>query len=288
MADINIESLRKIMQDFYTLSHIRIALLDCDIKEKISYPEPQCPFCAYIRETPELDNKCYRCDDEAFKNCKKRSSPMIYTCHAGLLEVIIPVKDNDKVLCYIMFGQVVDSAVANQQRETIYQNFQGTGLDDEKLRTVVQLIDSRSRAEISASATILESLALYVLTKRYVAPSRVRFIEMLDQYIDAHLREKILISDLCSHFCVSRTRLYELSRPYLDCGLSDYIQRRRVKQAMNLLATTDTPISEIAADTGFSDYNYFRRVFKEMAGQSAKAYRNALRLKDDEEKSTDA
>ena len=57
---------------------------------------------------------------------------------------------------------------------------------------------------------------------------------------------------------------------------------------MNLLATTDTPISEIAADTGFSDYNYFRRVFKEMAGQSAKAYRNALRLKDDEEKSTDA
>ncbi len=275
MADLNIERLRAIMQDFYTLTHMRIGLLDCDNTERLSYPGPRCAFCDFIRRNPELDARCRQCDDSFFRKCRANAAPLVYTCHAGLIELIIPIRTSNNILCYIMAGQVVDEAHADEQRHKIYEDFCHLGLDNDELRRVIGQIDCRSQQEFSASATVLESLALYFLTKRIIAPSRIRFIESLNGFIDEHLREPILIADLCRHFHVSRTRLYEQSRPYLDCSLADYVQRRRVHHAKQLLQSTDLPIAEIAAAVGFEDYNYFRRVFKQLDGRSARECRLA-------------
>jgi len=150
MANINVEGLKKIMRDFYTVTHTRISLMTCDIQEILSFPQRPAPICSLIRNHPALNEKCRQCDNEAFKRCAKSSAPMVYTCHAGLLEVIVPIKENDNILCYVMFGQVVDTEKAEEQRERVFQNLRFSGLDDNALRDAVSRIESRTMKEISA------------------------------------------------------------------------------------------------------------------------------------------
>jgi transcriptional regulator GlxA family with amidase domain len=60
---------------------------------------------------------------------------------------------------------------------------------------------------------------------------------------------------------------------YLGCGLAEYIRRQRIAHAQKMLTGTDMPITDIAFAVGFSDYNHFSRVFKQVAGITAREYR---------------
>lgn len=78
---------------------------------------------------------------------------------------------------------------------------------------------------------------------------------------------------LCKEFNISRTRLYEATKQYIDGGIAAYIRKKRLSKAKELLKTTDLPIAEIAYSVGFSDYNYFLRVFKNQFMVSPKKVR---------------
>ena len=83
---------------------------------------------------------------------------------------------------------------------------------------------------------------------------------------------QITVNDLCSYFYVSRSRLYNIAQPYLSCSLSEYILRRKIRQAQVLLEAGEKTVSQIAEETGFSDVSYFRRVFKKKTGYTVKEY----------------
>jgi transcriptional regulator GlxA family with amidase domain len=55
-----------------------------------------------------------------------------------------------------------------------------------------------------------------------------------------------------------------------------YLNRYRIKQAKNLLETSNKDITTIALDVGFTSSGYFTRVFREEVGVSP---RNFLRSK---------
>lgn len=63
-------------------------------------------------------------------------------------------------------------------------------------------------------------------------------------------------------------------------GLSpwEYLNRYRIKQAKELLRTTDASITAIAAQVGFGDLTYFGRVFHKQVGCAPRAYREHPRL----------
>jgi len=274
LASIDTKNLQIVLKDFYTLTGMRIGLLDHNAQELITFPSQPCQLCVLTRTKPELDEKCRQCDLAAFIRCQKNTSPHIYTCHVGLQIFIIPLKIDNHILAYIMCGEVIDSARIHEQRQEIYDYLKPYHFPEDELRQAILSLDSRGQDVMNAAVTTLESLALFCLSKQMIRPNKNDFLKNLNEYIDAHLAKPLQISDLCNHFFVSRTQLYKLSQPYLDCSLAEYIQRRRILYATKLLENTDLPITEIAALTGFCDCNYFRRIFKKLSGISAKDCRS--------------
>jgi two-component system response regulator YesN len=57
-----------------------------------------------------------------------------------------------------------------------------------------------------------------------------------------------------------------------------YLRDVRMRNAKELLETSNDKIYEIAIKTGYSDAKYFCRVFKECTGVPAKAYRRLIKL----------
>lgn len=187
------------------------------------------------------------------------------------MKIEIPIVSSEIVLCYVMFGQVLDAATADQTKAHMLQTY--CAGDRALMEEAVNAIDIRDMEEIIASASILNAIASYFLNEQMISIGKAQFANLLNTYVDAHMSERIMVSDLCRHFGISRTRLYTISQSHLNCSLSTYIQKRRIRYAEHLLMTTGMTSAEIADATGFSDYNYFSRVLKKATGKSARDYR---------------
>ena len=270
------EHLLEIIQAFYTLSGIRVGLLYTNTQEFFSYPEERCLFCSIIRSNQEINKKCMECDLLHMEKCKKVNVPIVYTCHLGLTEVIAPLKENNVIICYFMFGQIILDEFKEQSRLLIYNNTKEAGFDDIILHKAIDKISCVSSSKLKASVKIFEVMISQIFSTRLIKYSKIKFVNHLNSFIDEHISEQILIKDIYDHLHIKRTSLYEHSKNYLDCGLGEYVLNRKIDYAKNLLKNQAIRIGEVSEKVGFSDYNYFTRVFRQKTGISPRAYRKSL------------
>lgn len=273
LLKFDIEQVEDLMRSFHLMSGIRFVLFDADFQEIISYPKTDCDFCRIIKSHPETNRQCLLADRRAFEKCQKENNLVLYRCHAGLIEAAIPLHENEKVIGYLMFGQITD----DPNKEHLYEEAEGWcknyQFDQKQLLSGIDLITCKSSEEIHAAAKIMDACTSYIHYKELITPENNRMIESAKSYIEEHLKEADDIIALCRYLRIGRTKLYELFKTEMQTGISAYIRSRRMHRAKTLLKTTDLSVSEIAEEVGFSDYNYFSRVYKKTYGKSPRYYR---------------
>ena len=266
MLQLNTGNLYAIMRDFHILTGIRIVIFDSDFRELLAYPTDRERFCTLLRQTPEGNAACQRSDMEGCRACADSKEPVIYRCHAGLTEAVVPIFDKGSVLAYVMFGQILQEDSDGKMLRLLKSRYP-------HLSEAADLLPVKSQMQLQAAATVLQAITGHMMTNRWVAPEKSEFIRQLDVYLLDHLSCGISVEEICRAFRVGRTRLYELCADYLGCGLAEYIRAYRIRHAQTLLRQTDRSITQIALDTGFSDYNHFSKVFKQYTGISAREYK---------------
>jgi len=266
MLQLNTSSLYPVLRDFHTLTNIRIVIFDAQFQELMAYPEEKVGFCALLRQNPDGEAACRSSDREGCRQCAKTKELVVYHCHAGLTEAVVPIMDKGSVLAYVMFGQVIPKEYCTATKAKLKRNHPS-------FSDCIDSIPVKSTEELDAAATVLQAITSYVMINRWVTPGKSVFIRQLDRYIEENLHRTIAVEDVCSAFHIGRTRLYEISMDYLGCGLAEYIRNQRIQHAQKLLIQTEMPVTEIASAVGFCDYNHFSRIFKQVTGTSAREFR---------------
>ncbi len=270
--DFDLKRLENLIENFYVLTGMRIVVFDQNQIEITSYPKSNFLFCTHMRKNSDFLQACNKSDQFAFEKCRKTQNVYIYQCHAGLVEAITPIVEDNIIIGYIMFGQIADK----KNREDIAENLSNIcaryniPFPHDKMKR----IKYKSNKQLLAAANILETCISYILQKNLIKPSRIQLFNSVDNYISENMNHNLSVESLCSQFNISRTRLYETMKPYIDGGIALYIRKKRLEKAKELLKTTDMSIAKICDDVGFSDYNYFLRVFKKHYGVSPKKMKN--------------
>ena len=272
LLKINSEKLGDIMSAFYALSGIKIIIFDENREKVFSYPEADCGFCKMLRAEEGTAGLCANSGIRALEECKKSGVLKLYTCYAGLVEACAPLKQGDRVIGYIMFGQISDLPTKEALRQNISAVCKRYNLDEAKLLRASQRIKLKSYEDITAAAKVFEACISYIILNDMLEDTQERIITESEKYIDEHIQE-VTVSDLCRYMGVSRTALYGEFRDKGLGGVSAFIKKKRFKRAKELLEGTDLPVMEIARLCGFYDYNYFSRVFKEQYGKSPRGVR---------------
>jgi len=96
-------------------------------------------------------------------------------------------------------------------------------------------------------------------------------------YIDGHYKEKIYIEELSAMINVSPDYFTKMFKESIGKTPIDYINAMKVNAAMDLLCTTELPMTEIAESIGFCNPNYFHKIFKQYMMTSPLAYRKSAR-----------
>jgi AraC-like DNA-binding protein len=273
LLKLNIDKLKELMRDFYILTQIKIVLFDDAYNEILAYPESHSEFCSIMHNQPDLKVHCLKSNAKSFEECKRTRKLTVYKCHAGLVEATAPLKDNNIIIGYIMFGQITDVKDKQKVFQNIIKACEKYNMDASSLIGVISAIKYKSSDQIHAAAKILEACTYYLILNELISIQQERFIQKLDIYIEKNIDKDISITNLSEEFKLSRTKLYDMTNKYLGIGIAEYIKSKRIHRAKQLLLTTDKSVTEISHMSGFLDYNYFCRVFKKEVGIPARKYR---------------
>ena len=96
-------------------------------------------------------------------------------------------------------------------------------------------------------------------------------------YIEEHFKDKIYIEELSAMINVSPDYFTKVFKESIGKTPIDYINGMRVNCAMELLCSTDMPMTDIADSIGFCNPNYFHKIFKQYMDVSPLAYRKSTK-----------
>lgn len=103
-----------------------------------------------------------------------------------------------------------------------------------------------------------------------LAPWQVRKVE---EFIDASLGSKIRLQDCASQTRLSVSHFSRAFKATFGTTVLDYIHRRRVEHAQQLMLLSRQPLSQIALSCGFSDQAHYCRIFRAVVGLSPNTWR---------------
>ena len=93
------------------------------------------------------------------------------------------------------------------------------------------------------------------------------------EYIDAHIYEKIAVSDLARIASLSASQLTRVFRSAYGQSPYDYVLARKIDTACRLLLNTGMSVKEVAYRLNFVDEHYFSNVFSKRMGMPPGRYR---------------
>jgi len=105
----------------------------------------------------------------------------------------------------------------------------------------------------------------------------------VQDFIDGSLDSKIRVKDCADKVRLSTSYFSSAFRTTFNTTVVNYIHRRRVGRAQELMLVTRHPLSQIALACGFSDQSHYCRVFRAVVGLSPMAWRRQRLVEEPDE-----
>lgn len=263
IINYNIAKLQAVLNDFYVATGVHISLSDLNFRYIATVSDPVDDFCECWKQCGDA-NACRMGDERLFSLCEKTREMQLHHCHAGLVDICIPVQKDNTLLGYLIMGRM-------REYDELPDHIQiANKAHCRELYRRHPLYTPERAAAIANLATILTT---YILSEDLILAKKSEEVEKLVAFIDQNLAEDLSVERICHDIHVSKTGLYRLFSEHMGCGVNQYVTARRMETARGLLLHTDLPVSEICAKVGIANYGYFCRLFKKRNGISPLQYR---------------
>lgn len=131
----------------------------------------------------------------------------------------------------------------------------------------------RSVSELASLNLTMYEDFVFRVRKHRTNPAVSPQIRSCRDYIELHADEELKLSLLARQVGYSEYYLSRKFRKEMGVSISSYIKIVRVERSKLMLATTGTPIHQIADDLHFASSSHFAEVFREITGQTPQQYR---------------
>ena len=271
----NKEKIQQLLSDFYISTEIATTLYDAAM-EPVATSPVFCECCRCIRSGKDGTKYCDCSNLSHMEEAKAQKAPVFYACHAGLMETVTPIFYENTLIAYIQTGQFRDAQEVFSSRKKLLDTEKRCGFPAGTLVALYEKVPVISREKLRAHLNIMDVVIKSFWADGLILCNRSMLSVRIEQYIHAHLSEKIGIEDLTIRFYLSKNALYRLFHDEFHVTVNEYITQARLTRAQQLLKDPSLELSQVSAMCGFSDYNYFIRVFKKQLHTTPLQFKKAV------------
>lgn len=266
----NLPKINRCLHDFYRATGIHMDLLREDfsfVSDHTSWKSKR--YCAAVQNTEQGKKACLCSDAALLRKSRESRKAEMQVCHAGLIDVSVPIVYDDAIIGYIIFGQIKTDTDFSELREYLKK----LGLPEEEMRAYYDELSPISRDTLQSLSNIAEILVRYILIEHMLRPNHDENLQRALNYIHEHLDTELSVQSISKNANVSKSALYRRFQNNFHCTVSDYVNEKRIEKATVLLVESNLPIEEIARAVGFSSGSYFSKTFKKKKGLSPIQFR---------------
>ena len=263
------EKIEKFSNDFLIATGVEIGVCDENFK-RLNYRKSGAnKYCVKIQEKEERRLVCRRCDRELLAQCKAEGRAVMHVCHAGLVDIALPIMYDKKIIAYLILGQIRTQS----SFPTLWERALFSDDDVENLKVFYDELPVFDQRRLESISNVAMMMVKYILFENMLKPKYDPSFDRVLAYIDENFDKSPTISEISNATLVPKSSLYKLFHTNFDCTVSEYINSKRIDKAAELLLKGDMSIEEISEKLGFSTQQYFSRVFKKLKGVSPARFR---------------
>lgn len=278
-STLNIARLTDLLQSLHQITHLTISLYDTQGTE-IYVCQARSPFCELIRRLPQGRQRCIACDQRTVDALAPPYAPVKYRCHAGLIDSVIPVVDNGRLIATILVGQILDDTPLEKQWADTRRRCAWYP-DEALLREAFHRLPRLSEKQTRACYDIINACVSDIRLEELMRASAQSDAQRLERYISEHYAQPLTLTSLSQTLTVSKSKLYLLAaeiQPGLTIG--GLITEKRIAAAKQLLSASDVTVRDVAERVGIPDYNYFAKVFKKAVHMTPSQFKRSAKKAD--------
>ncbi|MBN1834675.1 MAG: PocR ligand-binding domain-containing protein [Spirochaetales bacterium] len=237
------------------------------------YPQEQrSDFCRLVQSTPGGRQLCLTCDREGLEAARRKGSYHIYRCHAGLVDVAIPLDYKGTEIGSIYTGQVLLEVPTRRRFRQVYRQLASLGLEAESLEPAFLQVKVVERSRLVFFAKLLHLLGNYIIMAENELHLQ-KTIALQDRELHRRELEKIHLEKTLQELTIS---VLESGGPGEDdrrptgTGNGSYV----VSKAQLFIRANygkDIRLEDVARAVYLSP-NYFSSLFKRVTGTSFRSY----------------
>ncbi|MBE6368133.1 MAG: helix-turn-helix domain-containing protein [Lentisphaerae bacterium] len=231
---------------------------------------PNTDFCNFIQNDLDLLESCQHIDQLMRDKVTESCTPIAYTCHAGLREIIAPVIIGGRLAGFLMAGQFRTTDTVPSCALAVCRNHAEREKMQQSFAALPKLSNERQEAIIGALQMLIDYIAARELAVFRPDPLK----SMIDKYIDEHYKEDVYLKDVAAALNKSISSVAQFLRnKYHTCFKDLLIERKLCAAEEYWKLHPQASIRECAEAAGFKDQFYFSRIFRKKRDLSPRQFR---------------
>lgn len=235
------------------------------------------PLCRLIRTHPLGRKGCHDTDISRLKQTYSSKKPLRYLCHAGLIDIMMPVIINGEHVATINCGQVLPEPHSEKGFQQLKKRLRSMGFSSSALRKAYYASPFCSFEKMNIIMNLFTFFVEYFgeISWRLKQVRQKDFlpVQMAQKFIHDHFQEHVTLGDVARSASLSPHYFSSLFHEMTDMTVKKYVQMIRVNAAKQLLSLTSERITDIAYDVGFNNLTDFNRVFRRLESCSPRQHR---------------
>jgi len=270
------EEVQRLIDSFAYCFKVKITIFSARMEEMIvGLQNPGSTYCQLIQKKLRLRYRCCRQDKLMCERCEKQDKTIVYHCYAGLSEIVVPIKIEEKLVGYGLLGQF---RTASGLPEEIVKTWEKEGFLFENLKQVYETQPFFDKLALDNMLRLFSMMIAFIVTREYVRIRRPGVTEKVIHWLDEHITEPIRLGDVAAAINCSRSTISHTIKHQLGMSFKKICILKKVQRFESIIAANpEMSIQEAAELVGYPDPFYFSRIYKKVRLAAPSSYANSIR-----------
>ncbi len=265
-----------LIDSFAYCFRVKITVFSPDMEELIvGLQNPGAHYCRLIQKSLKIRYRCCRQDKLMCESCNRQHKLMVYRCHGGLSEAVLPIEIEGVLVGYGMLGQFRTTEFLPTEMLTDWKKAK---FDPDLLTAAFNEQPFFDETGLNKMLHLFTMLITFVVSRDYVRVRHAQVVERVVNWLESHITEPAELTTVAEAVDRSCSTVSHALKKQLGLSFKQLATLKKIQKFESMIARNpDTPIQEAALAVGYDDPLYFSRIYKKIRLSPPSVYARSMR-----------